>query len=72
MPTRKRRWWLHMSAEPVCHLFALWRRERDLAQFDGAEPADLTGSAARLSGPPSDSGARKRRSAWWKDDCITK
>jgi hypothetical protein len=61
-----------MSAEPVCHLFALWRRERDLAQFDGAEPTDLMGSAARLSGPPSAGGARKRWSAWWKDDWLAR
>jgi hypothetical protein len=67
MPTRNRRLWLPMSGEPVCRLFALWRRERDLAQFCGTAPADLTGSAARVSGPLTEGLARKRHSAWWKD-----
>jgi hypothetical protein len=70
MSTRKRRWWLHMSAEPVCQLFALWRRERDDARFCGTDPADRMSAAARVSGPLGDTGAQKRRSAWWKDDWI--
>jgi hypothetical protein len=70
MPNLKRRLWLQMSGEPVCQLFALWRRERDDGRFCGTDPADRTGSAARLSGPPGDAGARKRRSASWKDDWI--
>jgi hypothetical protein len=59
-----------MSAEPVCQLFALWRRERDDARICRTDPADRTSAAARASGPLGGSGAQKRRSAWWKDDWI--
>lgn len=59
MPNLKRRLWLQMSGEPVCRLFALWRRERDDARFCGTDPADRTGSAARLRAAVR--AARRRR-----------
>jgi len=68
MPTRKRRLWLQVSDEPVCRLYALWRRERDVPQSHGTEQAGLKSSAARVSAPLGDGITRKRRSAWWKGD----
>jgi len=59
MPTRKRRLWLPMSREPVCRLYALWRRERDVAQFHVTERAGPKDSATRVFAPPGGGRARK-------------
>lgn len=60
MPIRKRRLWLPLSGEPVCRLYALWRRERDVAQFHGAEQTGLDGSTARVLAPPGEDGTQQR------------
>jgi hypothetical protein len=59
MPIRKRRRWLPMSGEPVCRLYALWRRERDVAQFHGTERTGLNGSKATVLAPPGEDSTRK-------------
>lgn len=60
MPTRKRRLWLPMSREPVCRLYALWRRERDVAQFHVTERTGSKDSATRVFAPPGGSSHEER------------